>query len=137
MNARDNATQPVAFFLDDLPALLTALNGLTVAQLADLRDAIEDLRLTKVAAERDAVLAEARDRLAQLGLSLDDALKSEGQDSRKTSRHGHGPAKVPPKYRGPNGEQWSGRGRQPHWVRDLVASGQRLDDCLISRLAGG
>ncbi|MEL6609450.1 MAG: H-NS histone family protein [Pseudomonadota bacterium] len=39
----------------------------------------------------------------------------------------------PPKYRNPeNAEQtWTGRGRQPGWVKDLLASGKSLDDALI------
>ncbi|WBY02091.1 H-NS histone family protein [Ramlibacter tataouinensis] len=33
------------------------------------------------------------------------------------------------KYRGPNGETWSGgRGRKPQWVRDALASGKSLEE---------
>ena len=41
--------------------------------------------------------------------------------------------KVAPKYKNPaNGsETWTGRGRQPHWVADALASGKTLDDLLI------
>jgi DNA-binding protein H-NS len=28
--------------------------------------------------------------------------------------------KVPPKYRGPNGEEWAGRGARPRWLTALV-----------------
>lgn len=40
---------------------------------------------------------------------------------------------VSPKFRNPNApsETWSGRGRQPHWVVALLASGLSLDDCRI------
>ncbi|MES2193616.1 MAG: H-NS histone family protein [Pseudomonadota bacterium] len=40
---------------------------------------------------------------------------------------------VLPKFRNPAQPQetWSGRGRQPHWVSDLLATGASLDDCRI------
>ena len=31
--------------------------------------------------------------------------------------------KTPIKYRGPNGEEWSGRGRLPGWLASLEAEG--------------
>lgn len=41
--------------------------------------------------------------------------------------------KVPMKYRGPNGELWSGRGRAPAWVREIEAKGQTREDYLINK----
>ena len=40
---------------------------------------------------------------------------------------------VLPKFRNPAQpfETWSGRGRQPHWVIELLATGASLDDCRI------
>jgi DNA-binding protein H-NS len=40
---------------------------------------------------------------------------------------------VLPKFRNPAQpfETWSGRGRQPHWVSELLAGGASLDDCRI------
>lgn len=42
-------------------------------------------------------------------------------------------ATVPPKYRGPNGETWSGRGLRPTWLKAELASGNTLDAFLIQR----
>jgi DNA-binding protein H-NS len=41
--------------------------------------------------------------------------------------------KVPQKFRNPaTPEQtWSGRGKQPHWVRTWIASGAKLDDLRV------
>ncbi|MFM8567818.1 MAG: H-NS family nucleoid-associated regulatory protein [Gemmatimonadota bacterium] len=39
--------------------------------------------------------------------------------------------KVPAKYRGPNGEAWSGRGKQPRWLAALVADGRTPSEFLI------
>ena len=41
--------------------------------------------------------------------------------------------KVEPKFRNPDNpsETWSGRGKQPRWVIELLAMGKRLDDFRI------
>jgi DNA-binding protein H-NS len=41
--------------------------------------------------------------------------------------------KVEPKFRNPNNpsETWSGRGKQPGWVSELLAAGRALDDFRI------
>jgi len=40
-------------------------------------------------------------------------------------------AVVAPKYRGPNGETWSGRGLMPRWMTALVAQGREKGDFAI------
>lgn len=40
-------------------------------------------------------------------------------------------AVVAAKFRGPNGETWSGRGLTPRWLATLVAQGQSKDDFAI------
>ena len=42
-------------------------------------------------------------------------------------------AKVPAKYRGPAGETWSGRGKQPRWLAALVAEGRTPAEFLIAQ----
>jgi DNA-binding protein H-NS len=44
--------------------------------------------------------------------------------------------KVPPKYRGPNGETWAGRGATPVWMRDAMKGGKKRDDFLIAKANG-
>ena len=48
------------------------------------------------------------------------------------SRHAYPP--VHPKYKNPDNpvEVWSGRGRQPRWVREQLKTGRRLDQFLIA-----
>jgi len=41
--------------------------------------------------------------------------------------------KVPPKYRGPSGETWAGRGVKPRWLVAAIKRGKKLDDFLIKR----
>jgi DNA-binding protein H-NS len=42
----------------------------------------------------------------------------------KTTKTRKASAPVAAKYRGPNGESWSGRGLMPKWLSALVAQGQ-------------
>jgi DNA-binding protein H-NS len=45
-------------------------------------------------------------------------------------------AKVAPKYRGPSGETWAGRGARPRWLVDAMKkSGKKLDAYLIDKSA--
>ena len=41
--------------------------------------------------------------------------------------------KVPPKYRGPSGETWAGRGAKPRWLVEAIKGGKKLDDFLIDK----
>jgi DNA-binding protein H-NS len=36
-----------------------------------------------------------------------------------------------PKYRGPDGETWSGRGMKPRWLTGALKEGKKLEDFLI------
>ncbi len=48
------------------------------------------------------------------------------QDPEALRKGRRGP--VQPKYRGPNGELWTGRGRTPKWVVEIREAGQTLED---------
>jgi DNA-binding protein H-NS len=43
--------------------------------------------------------------------------------------------KVPPKYHGPSGETWAGRGAKPRWLVAAIKGGKKLDDFLIDKSA--
>jgi DNA-binding protein H-NS len=42
---------------------------------------------------------------------------------------------LPTKYIGPNGEVWTGRGKQPKWLSDLVAQGHSEDEFTVTEEA--
>ena len=54
--------------------------------------------------------------------------------ARKAAK-GRSTGKVPPKYRNPANEKdtWTGRGRQPRWLAELVAAGKQVEDFLIKK----
>ena len=76
--------------------------------------------------EIDDVIAEIREKMKAYGLSAQDI----GGAARK--RNSGGAAKAVVKYRGPNGETWSGgRGRKPRWVTEALAKGKKIEDFAV------
>jgi DNA-binding protein H-NS len=76
--------------------------------------------------EIDEVIAEIRERMKAYGLTAQDI----GAVGRK--RNSGGAAKAVVKYRGPNGETWSGgRGRKPRWVTEALAKGKKIEDFAV------
>jgi DNA-binding protein H-NS len=43
--------------------------------------------------------------------------------------------KVSPKYRGPSGETWAGRGATPRWLKAAIKEGKKVGDFLIEKTA--
>ena len=84
-----------------------------------------------------ALRAEMGRRAAELGIAPGDVFSwlrqhmpvDKGARARKP-RDDTG-AKRAAKYRGPNGEEWSGRGRTPNWLAALEAEGRGREEFLI------
>lgn len=102
------------------PAHLAALADLDAAQLTEVISHATELRAGKLEEARAQLEAEFAERAAALGL---DPRLVKVAKRRGTPKGG----KVAAKYRGPNGETWSGRGRAPRWLADLEAKGQKRD----------
>lgn len=76
--------------------------------------------------ERASIIAELRAKMAEHGISTEDLAAASRKPAASKS-------KAPAKYRGPNGELWSGGpGRKPRWVQAALAAGQSLDQYLIA-----
>ena len=93
----------------------------------------------------DALLALRADidkRLSQKRSELEKQLSRLGAESGGAARNfrtGFGRRsalkgrKVPPKYRGPGGETWAGRGARPRWLSALIRQGRKLDEFAIDK----
>ncbi len=81
-----------------------------------LKTAREDINVRIRELERAAV-AELEARAKQFGFSL---LKANGA-----------PPPSKPKYRGPQGEEWSGKGKRPGWIMQALAEGQSIEDFAV------
>jgi DNA-binding protein H-NS len=97
------------------------LSGMSVEALMDLRKRVE-ARLV----EHRAQLIEQLERIAVVG----------GPRVVRGGRSTLKGKKVPPKYRGPSGETWAGRGARPRWLVAAIKGGKKLDDFLIDKSAG-
>jgi DNA-binding protein H-NS len=84
----------------------------------------------------DELLLVHRSEIQQLLERMDSASASVGGERVARSRQ-RGSAlrgrKVPPKYRGPSGETWAGRGARPRWLVAAIKGGKKLDDFLIAK----
>lgn len=98
------------------------LSGLSLKALYELQEQIKQALKEREYQEqnkaREQILAIAQNA----GISLKDLLGS-------TRVKGGAVKKVAVRYRNPNDVslQWTGRGRQPKWVQEWLASGKTLD----------
>ncbi|MDB5744928.1 MAG: histone family protein nucleoid-structuring protein [Polaromonas sp.] len=89
---------------------------------------------------RPAVLAQLREQMAAYGITADELSRAPAKPARPKAAptKAAGPAKgkrpavrSPAKYRGTNGQEWSGKGITPKWLKDLLVDGKTMDDFLI------
>jgi DNA-binding protein H-NS len=83
---------------------------------------------------RDEIAEELRNRAESLQRTIDQLVgptSSANNEHRRAPRKGY---KVAPKYKGPHGEKWSGRGKMPRWLTAAMSEGKQLNDFLIGKL---
>jgi DNA-binding protein H-NS len=95
---------------------MASLKGMNVQALMSLRTQI-DKRLHELRTELEKQLA---------------ALSGQAKRKARSSLKGR---KVPPKYRGPQGLTWAGRGAKPRWLVAAIKKGRRAEDFLIDKSA--
>ena len=101
----------------------TGLKDMDVDALLALRADVE-----KTLAER------SRDLQRQLAMLGGEVGKSRGRPpggaGRRSAMKG---VKVPPKYRGPGGETWAGRGATPRWLAAVLKEGHSIEEYAIGK----
>ena len=95
-----------------------------LAQREALDKQIEELRQVELRSAID----QARQLIAEWRLTAEDC----GFKSVAVSGPKKAMSAVAAKYRGPNGETWSGRGRAPNWLATLEAQGRKRAEFQIS-----
>lgn len=108
-------------------------------EIEKLQKQAEDIK----AREFDRTVRDIRAKMAAFSISIKDIqvkklAKPLNEKSRKAVGSRRSPSKtlgtkVPPKYRGPMGEVWTGRGVMPRWLSALLAEGRAKEEFLISR----
>jgi len=80
---------------------------------------------------RDEIAALLNSRAEELRKEL--ALLTNGADGKTDATTNNAKRKsAAPKYRGPNGDTWTGRGKRPRWLTSALAEGKKLEDFLIA-----
>lgn len=99
------------------------LETLSVSELTQLKGNIDNA----ISKRHQQEVLEVREKIEEL-LELHGFTLEEVMSARKTRT-------VKPKYRNPNNpnETWTGRGRRPSWVEQIVSSGDNLDNYLIEQ----
>jgi DNA-binding protein H-NS len=114
------------------------------SQIEKLQKQASDIR----AKEFDKTIKDILAQMQAFGITLKDLQQAMGKGRAGKGRGkpaGKGAAKKPaakkrsatagssvaPKYRGPNGETWSGRGLMPKWLSALVAQGRGKQEFAI------
>jgi DNA-binding protein H-NS len=99
------------------------LSGMTIEALMDLRKRVDETLL-----KRRAELQKQLERMDLLGGETG-ARRGRPRASALKGR------RITPKYRGPQGETWAGRGARPLWLVAAIKEGKKLDDFLIDNSA--
>lgn len=91
-----------------------------MSQAKELMAKAEQVRKEELA----SVIADIRAKMHQYGITVADL---EGKSKPAQSK-----SKAEPKYRGPNGELWSGGpSRKPQWVREVIDAGKSIEEYRI------
>jgi DNA-binding protein H-NS len=97
------------------------LSRMTVEALMDLRKRVDEMLLEHRAEIQKQI--ERMDRAIAVLTGPRDKVRASALKGRK----------VLPKYRGPSGETWAGRGARPRWLVVAIKGGNKLNDFLIEK----
>ena len=97
------------------------LSDMSVEALMDLRKRVDEMLLRH--------RADLEKQIERLGRAIAVLTGPRGK-VRASALKGR---KVPPKYRGPSGETWAGRGAKPRWLVAAIKRGKKLEDFLIDK----
>ncbi|EPX78328.1 H-NS family nucleoid-associated regulatory protein [Salipiger mucosus] len=102
------------------------VNSLSKNELLALQKDIDKAIKDREEREKIEALAAAEAKAREMGYTLSELLAARGEGKKKSVN--------PPKYRHPENPEktWTGRGRQPDWIKEALGSGKSLDDFLIA-----
>jgi DNA-binding protein H-NS len=101
--------------------MVIELETMSLEDLKSLKKQVESAIADFEKRRKKEALAAAQKAAQEHGFSLDEVLGAKGA------------MKGLPKYANPErpDQTWTGRGRQPGWVKEALASGKSLDDLAI------
>jgi DNA-binding protein H-NS len=105
------------------------LQSMSTDEMWSLYERVASILARKIAEEK----VRLKERLRRLEYADGAVRANESATSSNRPRRAY--PKVFPKYQNPRNpaERWSGRGKQPHWVRAQLKAGKKLEHLLIDR----
>ncbi|MGB8622784.1 MAG: H-NS histone family protein [Paracoccaceae bacterium] len=99
------------------------LDKLSKKELEKLRSDVDKALATLESRKKAEARKAAEQAAKEHGFSLDDIFKAGAKPKQKS----------PPKYRNPANPQqtWTGRGRQPGWIKEALEKGKSLSEFAI------
>jgi DNA-binding protein H-NS len=108
-----------------------------VGSMVPKKSSLDTLSNQAVCKLRDEIAEELKSRAEGLRRQIDQLVGPTTTSSANTNtEHRSGSKKgykVAPKYEGPHGEKWSGRGLKPRWLTIAMSEGKQLNDFLIGK----
>jgi DNA-binding protein H-NS len=95
------------------------------AELVEIKKELERELQSRQAKEIEDLRTKVADAAHTLGVSVEEIYGVRKREARYPK------GKQPAKYRGPNGEEWSGKGPSPKWMKPLLVKGKTKADFLI------
>lgn len=105
----------------------------------DLKALITQAKKQQSALNKRKPVAQIRKKLVALakaeGYTIAELFGGKAPAAKKAAKKAGTTRKVAPKYRNPANakETWSGRGKQPRWLAELVKKGKKPEDFLIKK----
>jgi DNA-binding protein H-NS len=109
------------------------LSNLSLGDLRNLQDQIKQemkkREQQEVQKAREQIMAIAQ----SVGLPLKDLINTNARGAKGAQASGGGAGSVAVRFRNPAdaSQQWTGRGRQPKWVKEYVEGGKSIDDLRV------
>lgn len=104
-------------------------------ELLKQRDELDAQISEQLRVESVAAIDTVRRLIAEYALTAADCGFSEFAKPKTTVTQIKRRGPAPVKYRGPNGEVWSGRGRRPSWLGVLMEEGHLREEYLVTQEA--
>ncbi len=96
-------------------------------QIAALQKQAEEIK----AQEFTKTVQEIQAKMEAFGITVADLQGGRGRPRKAPVSASKSVNPAPVKFRGPNGETWSGRGLMPRWLAALVAQGQTKESFAV------
>ena len=116
-----------------MPKRRSHFDKMTLLELVQLREEIQAVLDEKIATERRELQSKIESLATIEGGQQKTRIKPAGARVPHQKANGSKGQKLPPKYRSPEGDEWSGRGLPPKWLIALERKGKKREQFLIEQ----